>query len=70
MRALRSRMAESLRSAAETHLALLDTLETDPEQDGLVQGLEEGTVALFKSEPRRTDEDDLPSEFAGDSTPL
>jgi cell division initiation protein len=70
MRALRSRLAESLRSAAETHLALLDTLEADPEQGGLVQGLEEGTVALFKSEPRQADEDDCPAEFVGDSTPL
>ena len=53
MRALRSRLAESLRSAVETHLALLETLEADPEQDPLVQGLEEGTVALLKAEPRQ-----------------
>jgi len=53
MRALRSRLAESLRSAAETHLALLETLEADPEQHPLIQGLEEGTVALFKAEPRQ-----------------
>lgn len=33
MRALRSRLAESLRSAAETHIALLETLETDPAED-------------------------------------
>ncbi len=46
MRALRSRLAESLRSAAETHLALLETLEADSEQDPLVEGLVEGTVAL------------------------
>lgn len=52
MRALRSRLAESLRSAVETHLALLETLESDPEQDALVKGLEEGTVALLKAEPR------------------
>jgi hypothetical protein len=53
MRALRSRLAESLRSAIETHLALLETLEADPEQDPLIQGLEEGTVALLKAEPRQ-----------------
>lgn len=53
MRALRSRLAESLRSAAETHLALLETLEADPEQDPLIQGLEEGTVALLKADPRQ-----------------
>ncbi len=33
MRALRSRLAESLRSAAATHMALLDTLEADPAED-------------------------------------
>jgi len=52
MRALRSRLAESFRSAAETHLSLLETLEADPEQDPLIQGLEEGTVSLLKAEPR------------------
>ena len=52
MRALRSRLAEALRSTVETHLALLETLESDPEQDALVKGLEEGTVALLKAEPR------------------
>ena len=58
MRALRSRLAESLRSAVETHLALLETLEQDPDQDGLVQGLEAGTVAFLKAEsPRRGDEE-------------
>jgi cell division initiation protein len=50
MRALKTRLAESLRSAAETHMALLDTLEADPEKENpLVQGLEEGTVAFLKA---------------------
>lgn len=53
MRALRSRLAESMRSAAETHLAILETLEADPEQDPLVQGLEEGTVAYLKGDGSR-----------------
>ncbi len=56
MRALRSRLAESFRSAAETHLSLLETLEADPEQDPLVQGLVEGTVAYLQREPRTTTE--------------
>lgn len=72
MRALRSRLAESLRSAAETHLALLETLETDPEQDGLVQGLEEGTVSLLKADPKTrpapTEKSDPPSEVVDDAT--
>lgn len=51
MRALRTRLAEALRSAAETHMALLDTLEADPEQaNPLVRGLEEGTVAFLKAD--------------------
>ena len=68
MRALRSRLAESFRSAAETHLSLLETLEADPEQDPLVQGLEEGTVSLLKAEPRmsarRDSMDPEPAHFA------
>jgi len=53
MRALRSRLGEALRSAAETHLAILETLEADPEQDPLVQGMEEGTVAFLRGDPGR-----------------
>ncbi|MCA9506562.1 MAG: DivIVA domain-containing protein, partial [Myxococcales bacterium] len=53
MRALRSRLAEALRSAAETHIALLETLESDPEQDPHVDGLVEGTVAYLKGDKRR-----------------
>ena len=52
MRALRIRLAESFRSAAETHLSLLETLETDPEKDPFVDGLVEGTVAYLKRETR------------------
>ncbi len=54
MRSLRARLAESFRSAAETHLSLLETLETDPEQDPLIQGLVEGTVAYLKRDSRNT----------------
>lgn len=54
MRALRTRLAESLRSAAETHIAILETLEADADQDPLVQGLEEGTVAYLKGDGRST----------------
>lgn len=52
MRALRTRLAESLRSAAETHIAILETLESDSEQDPLIRGLEEGTVAYLKGDAR------------------
>ena len=55
MRALRSRLAESLRSAAETHLAILETLEADPEQDPLVRGMESGTVAFLKGDVGRSE---------------
>ena len=62
MKALRTRLAESLRSAAETHIALLETLEADPEQDPLVQGLVEGTVAYLAGDPRRSDGDSASEE--------
>jgi cell division initiation protein len=52
MRALRVRLAESFRSAAETHLSLLETLEADPEKDLYIDGLVEGTVAYLKRETR------------------
>lgn len=72
MRALRSRLAESLRSAAETHIALLETLEADPEQDPLVQGLVEGTVSYLTGEGRGPGpaDDELLSEadFLDEST--
>ena len=71
MRALRSRLGEAIRSAAETHLALLQTLESDPFQDDpLVQGLESGTISFLKPEPAAViDEDDVaPAEYVEDGT--
>lgn len=62
MRALRSRLAESLRSAAETHLSILETLEADPEQDPLVRGIEEGTVAFLKGDTSRSAPEADPSD--------
>lgn len=53
MRVLRTRLGESIRSAAETHIALLATLEADPAEDPLVKGLAEGTVAYLKADRRR-----------------
>ena len=77
MRGLRSRLAEALRSAAETHIALLETLESDPAQDDpLVQGLEEGTVAFLKKADRvhpadaagPSEAEAVPTEAADDAT--
>lgn len=72
MRALRSRLAESFRSAAETHLSLLETLEADPEQDPLIQGLVEGTVAYLQRDgrPEKRDEKDeeIPSSKASEGS--
>lgn len=72
MRALRSRLAESFRSAAETHLSLLETLEADPEQDPLIQGLVEGTVAYLQRDPhganREKDAENTPLSPAKGST--
>ena len=67
MRALRTRLAESMRSAAETHIALLATLEADPLEDPLIKGLAEGTVAYLKADRRRerTDSTASPSHATG-----
>ena len=65
MRALRTRLAESMRSAAETHIALLATLEADPAEDPLVKGLAEGTVAYLKADRRRA-----PGEAATSGAPV
>ncbi len=52
MRALRSRLAESLRSAAETHMALLDTLEADPtEDDPVAQSLGRNRESVLEAGP-------------------
>lgn len=55
MRALRTRLGEALRSAAETHIAILETIEADPEQDPLIDGLVEGTVAYLSNQSRRSE---------------
>ena len=71
MRALRTRIGESIRSAAETHIALLATLEADPAEDPLVKGLAEGTVAYLKADRRRpTPEPAAPSAHAVQPDPL
>lgn len=64
MRALRSRLGQALRSAAETHLSILETLERDPEPEGLVDGRVEGTVA-YLSGRGRTDEPPSPGSAPG-----
>ena len=61
MRALRTRLGESIRSAAETHIALLSTLEADPAEDPLIKGLAEGTVAYLKADRRRPGSEAAPS---------
>jgi cell division initiation protein len=52
MRVLRTRLAESFRSAAETHLSLLQTLESDPEQDPMLQSIVDGSVAYLQRDSR------------------
>lgn len=73
MRALRTRLAESFRSAAETHLALLATLETDAVDDPHVRGLAEGTIAYLKADRRRSGNDaghGAPAPNSGTANPL
>ena len=52
MQVLRTRLAESFRSAAETHLSLLQTLESDPEQDPMLQSIVDGSVAYLQRDSR------------------
>jgi len=47
MRALRVRLGQALRSAAETHLSILETLEADPEPEPLIDAPGERTVAYL-----------------------
>jgi cell division initiation protein len=53
MRALRSRLGESLRAVAESHIAMLETLQTDPEEDALIDGLAEGKITYLSEGLRR-----------------
>ena len=53
MRALRARLGQALRSAAETHLSILETLESDPEPESLVDKRVEGTVAYLSGHNRK-----------------
>jgi len=57
MRALRSRLAETLRGQIGTHLALLETLEADPDDDPLIDGLIEGTVAYLRGQNKADEEE-------------
>ena len=47
MRALRVRLGQALRSAAETHLSILATLEADPEPEPLIDARNEGAIAYL-----------------------
>ena len=68
MRVLRTRLAESFRSAAETHLSLLQTLESDPEQDPMLQSIVDGSVAYLQRDRRSAKlEKDGPVQPAGDT---
>ncbi len=53
MRALRARLGQALRSAAETHLSILETLEADPEPEPLIDARGEGTVAYLSGQSRK-----------------
>jgi cell division initiation protein len=70
MRALRARLGQALRSAAETHLSILETLETDPEPEALVDARVEGTVAYLSGQARKDEgEPRAPSPTPTPSSP-
>jgi cell division initiation protein len=52
MRALRVRLGQALRSAAETHLSILETLEADPEPEPVIDTRGDGAVAYLSSQSR------------------
>jgi cell division initiation protein len=52
-RALRPRRGPALRSAAETHLSILEALEADPEPDDLSDGKLAGTVAYLSGPAKK-----------------
>ncbi len=47
MRGLRTQLAETLRSAVETHLSLIESLDRDPEEDSLVDGMVDGKITYL-----------------------
>ena len=53
MRALRARLGQALRSVAETHLSILETLESDPEPESVTDARVEGTVAYLSGQGRK-----------------
>jgi cell division initiation protein len=53
MRALRVRLGQALRSAAETHLSILETLEADPEPAAPLDSQDEGAVAYLSGHSRK-----------------
>jgi cell division initiation protein len=69
MRALRVRLGQALRSAAETHLSILETLEADPEPEPLIDTRGDGTVAYLSNQSRPGSADPgLPDQDAESGT--
>lgn len=67
MRALRVRLGQALRSAAETHLSILETLESDPEPEGLTDAGVEGTVAYLTGHNRKDEAPQSPPVHESES---
>ena len=66
MRALRTRLGQALRSAAETHLSILETLEADPEPGSSSSTKAvASSVAYLKAKPRADVRAGFDREFRG-----
>lgn len=49
LKGVRSRVSESLRACIETHLGLIESIETDPEHDALIEGMVDGKIAYLSA---------------------
>jgi len=47
LKGVRGRLAEALRNSIETHMGLIDSIESDPEHDALLEGMVDGKIAYL-----------------------
>jgi cell division initiation protein len=49
LKGLRSRVAEALRGCMDLHLGLIESIESDPEHDALLDGMVDGKIAYLSA---------------------
>ncbi len=55
LKGLRSRLAESLRSSLDIHRNLIDSIESDPEHEALIEGSVEARIAYLRASDAGSD---------------